>query len=930
MSDQNNQPDPKAENMPQNRLLQDPAQQHMAKRRRVTRACDECRKKKVKCDGQQPCIHCTVYSYECTYNQPTKRSLQHLTTYAPSKTNNSSSSPLKQTTNQVKSTSSSSNIIKLSQRTAPPVTALPTSTNNTTTRKYTTKSIRLQSQLDRYKLLFDGLFPTLPDINNLDIPTFLQICHNFRENSSFIDDIVKEYFFITNDTTSPPQQSQLSRYGTPEGSGSIDSQLNGPGSAGSTNTFDLRQSDNNDKLPMGREIKIILPPKPIAIQFIKKTWEHCCVLLRIYHRPSFIKQVDELYETDPHNYSAKQMQFLPLCYSVIAVGALFSKSIANEELNHTPTDLASDTNPSTDTKFLQDEGYKYFIAARKLIDITSARSLDSIQAILMMFIFLQCSARLSTCYSYIGVAMRSALREGLHRQVGPNSGFNPIEIEMRKRLFYTIYKLDIYVNAMLGLPRSISANDFDQTLPLELSDENITEQGYFPENQNGVLSSTGIANEHTKLLMILDAIVGELYPIKKTNTFISHETIATLEQKLRNWLDDLPNELAPNLENIPPRYERANKLLHLSFLHVQIILYRPFIHYLSRNFADSNSDALSLQCARNSIKVARAVVRLAEEMLKKNLISGSYWYASYTIFYSVATLLFYIHEAELPDKESAREYHAILKDAQIGREVLNHIKDSSMAAMRTYNLLNKLFEKLNSKTIMLTTMHTSPPLKNNIVTNKENPITTQSLPQRYLPGYAGAEMKQPRQILQGEESVSSYSVSDYPSDLQPPIENELLAQPQQQLSTTSLPVNRENRTNFAPPQMKTFNTTNNSGLKTVNSANNFMKQNENPINNDPLNLSDIFGFNGNPDDILTTQSENLGLDNNTNNMDKNVEKKDNSTMNDKIKSETLDQTGILDVFDQLDAHLFGKYMPLNYPMDPQNEPQQQQSQQQGQ
>lgn len=33
------------------------------KRRRVTRACDECRRKKIKCDGRQPCTHCTVYSY---------------------------------------------------------------------------------------------------------------------------------------------------------------------------------------------------------------------------------------------------------------------------------------------------------------------------------------------------------------------------------------------------------------------------------------------------------------------------------------------------------------------------------------------------------------------------------------------------------------------------------------------------------------------------------------------------------------------------------------------------------------------------------------------------------------------------------------------------------------------------------------------------
>lgn len=39
----------------------------MQKRRRVTRACDECRRKKIKCDGKQPCTHCTVYSYGQSY-----------------------------------------------------------------------------------------------------------------------------------------------------------------------------------------------------------------------------------------------------------------------------------------------------------------------------------------------------------------------------------------------------------------------------------------------------------------------------------------------------------------------------------------------------------------------------------------------------------------------------------------------------------------------------------------------------------------------------------------------------------------------------------------------------------------------------------------------------------------------------------------------
>jgi hypothetical protein len=50
---------------PTNELAEEdtPRPQPLQKRRRVTRACDECRRKKIKCDGQQPCTHCTVYSY---------------------------------------------------------------------------------------------------------------------------------------------------------------------------------------------------------------------------------------------------------------------------------------------------------------------------------------------------------------------------------------------------------------------------------------------------------------------------------------------------------------------------------------------------------------------------------------------------------------------------------------------------------------------------------------------------------------------------------------------------------------------------------------------------------------------------------------------------------------------------------------------------
>ena len=45
-----------------------------AKRRRIARACDMCRKKKIKCDGKQPkCSHCENYKTECIFTPVEKK-----------------------------------------------------------------------------------------------------------------------------------------------------------------------------------------------------------------------------------------------------------------------------------------------------------------------------------------------------------------------------------------------------------------------------------------------------------------------------------------------------------------------------------------------------------------------------------------------------------------------------------------------------------------------------------------------------------------------------------------------------------------------------------------------------------------------------------------------------------------------------------------
>lgn len=203
---------------------------------------------------------------------------------------------------------------------------------------------------------------------------------------------------------------------------------------------------------------------------------------------------------------------------------------------------------------------KYFRAARQMMDITDCRDITSLQAVLFMIMFLQASANLSTCYSYVGIALRSALRMGLHRNLTDN--FNPIERETRKRVFWTIRKMDTYVSALLGFPKMLSDEDIDQEFPIEVDDEYITKDGILPMPE-GRMSLYAASNAHTRLMFILSKVIKYIYPIKgleesvqgksrgSYSYSISHTRIREIERDLQDWLDKLPVALKPGGEAPP-------------------------------------------------------------------------------------------------------------------------------------------------------------------------------------------------------------------------------------------------------------------------------------------------------------------------------------------------------------------------------------------
>lgn len=188
------------------------------------------------------------------------------------------------------------------------------------------------------------------------------------------------------------------------------------------------------------------------------------------------------------------------------------------------------------------------------MDITDCRDLTSLQAVIFMVLFLQSSARLSTCYSYIGITLRSAIRLGLHRNV--SIPFDPIERETRKRIFWIIRKMDIYVAALLGFPQMLRDDDIDQEEPADVDDEYLTATGIKPM-PHGKVSLMAGANAHTRLVEILHKIVRYIYPIKapranpsksQQSYVVSHANIREIEHDLQMWMESLPMALRPGGE----------------------------------------------------------------------------------------------------------------------------------------------------------------------------------------------------------------------------------------------------------------------------------------------------------------------------------------------------------------------------------------------
>jgi hypothetical protein len=137
-------------------------------------------------------------------------------------------------------------------------------------------------------------------------------------------------------------------------------------------------------------------------------------------------------------------------------------------------------------------------------------------------------------------------------------------------------------------------------------------------------------------------------------------------------------------------YIRVQQLLRMAFGHAQLLLYRPFLHYVSQSHNVNTVDQRAFACASACVNVSRNIIHISTEMRKRGLLAGAYWFSMYTTFFAIVSILYFV--LENPTSPTSFE---LLRDAVEGKEVLAYFAKRSLAADRCSTAL-KVSTSLNA------------------------------------------------------------------------------------------------------------------------------------------------------------------------------------------------------------------------------------------
>ncbi|KAH8880848.1 hypothetical protein GQ53DRAFT_617270, partial [Thozetella sp. PMI_491] len=491
-------------------------------RTRVTRACDRCKSRKTRCSGKFPCAYCSQQKLECRFTALYRRGRLPSIEIGPGRP--------EATENEIALSSSAVSAPQHMESggrrmSAQQQTSLPSSMEN-----------QGSDQLPANGSAQGGV---QTESGNSAIPSMVNSpdASQTDQQGHFVGPASGVSFLL-----------RIQRRLQQESSGV---------STSSIFTFgDL-------PMPTFEQTFLILPPRSHAEDMVQRYFEFASATHRFLHRPSVEAWLEELYE------NKGTMKGLERARSRTAV--LFMV-------------FAHSTNFQNLKQLLIFHLYsaRYFAAAEHQLSAEKGEiCLTSVQARLAQCFYLLAQSRLNHCWTLFGITAHLSLALGIHRKarVDPKSpNVDYIDLECRKRTFWCVFNLNMYLSATLGRPMTFHDDDIDQEYPMCIDDSQLRHRHASPPRPVGQsIMSAPVA--HCKLSRIIAKILRSLYGIRSLSTEEQLELAVHYTGQLKEWREEISHLLDTEGSSsfFVPLVLRQRDILKLAFWHAEILVHRPFL-----------------------------------------------------------------------------------------------------------------------------------------------------------------------------------------------------------------------------------------------------------------------------------------------------------------------------------------------------------------
>lgn len=319
----------------------------------------------------------------------------------------------------------------------------------------------------------------------------------------------------------------------------------------------------------------------------------------------------------------------------------------------------------------------YHFALSKVFDLTTTRTLKSLQALSMLVSHTMRFPKPDSSSILASYSVNLAIEMGYHRSWKRSGEGTNLENELRKRIWWTILSTAVILNGRMGRPMPIRSEDMDVEFPELIPDEQLTEAGVDTSIPGKCDYEIGVAASRMSTLYL--EMFANIYCAKKDpKRYLA--IVEGLEAHLQSWRDHLPEGLRIREGRPYEKEARMSAIIaDVSALEFLLCLRHPSV-------AATNDPEILAMNTRICQETSKAMLHKVRKLYKLKCLDTT-WYTN--AVYVAAIFSDLVAHWERRHETTASEVMALRED----------MKAWLMILAETGTLIGKSFFSLVSPTI---------------------------------------------------------------------------------------------------------------------------------------------------------------------------------------------------------------------------------------